>query len=128
MPTPLDLQLAPVVVQLIQTFGKDVTFTIGGDFDFDYVTGHTDRDGETKVTLKASPPAPVRRQYAENDDEEDRRSECRVYVAATGLGFTPKLGMVVEIDGQAWRTTAVYPVYTGENIAAYGVDLRKEGS
>lgn len=118
MPTTLDAQLGPLVVELLAEFGKNITFIIGGDNQYDPNRGITDQDGQTSVVLKASPPAPVNRGYEEGD--------AITYIAGTGLGFTPKPGLVLVIDAERWQTVQVKPIYTGELIGAYGLVIRKE--
>lgn len=125
MATELDLELGPVVVELINEFGKDITFTIGGDNDYDPKTGITDQDGQTTVVVKGSPPAPVRRFFGA--DAVAREGDSKTFIASSGLTFTPKPGLVVEIDSEKWQVVEVTPIYTGELIAAYGLILRREG-
>lgn len=124
MATELDLELGPVVVELLTEFGKDITFTIGGDNDYDPKTGITDQDGQTTVVLKGSPPTPVR--YF-GGDSVAREGDSRTYIASSGLTFTPKPGLVVEIDSEKWQVVSVTPIYTGELVGAYGLLLRREG-
>jgi hypothetical protein len=125
MLTSLDISLGPVVKSLIDEFGKVLTFVVGGDNAYDPVTGITDQDNRTTVQVKGSPPAPVRRAYGA--DEPARDSECKTYIAASGLTFNPEPGLVVIIDSIRWQTVEVSPVYTGEQVAAYGLLLKREG-
>lgn len=125
MPTQLDTELAPVVTELINEFGKPLTFYVGDQSGYDPVTGITDEDAATSVQIKASPPAPVKLKYGE--DSVARDGDCMTYISAEGLTFTPRPGIKVEIDGVKWQAVAVQPIYTGELVACWGFTLRKEG-
>ena len=123
--TDLDTRLIPRVLELITKYGKDVTFKTFPSATYTPTTGKTTPGAETDYSEKVTPPEPYEDKFI--DGEIVQIGDCRVYLAASGLAFTPEKGMEVEFDaeGITWRIVRIMPVYTGESIAMYGLQLRR---
>lgn len=120
--TALDDALIPVVLQLITDFGKDMTFTVISSESFDASTGSVTTTDST-VTIKGSPPSPYEERYIDGDLIQD--GDAEVFIASSGLTFTPENGQVVTFDSERWVVQKVGKVFSGESIAAYRLQLRK---
>jgi hypothetical protein len=123
MATELDTLILPKVLELIGRYGKLVSFSV--------TTGATQNAGAGTVTggtttahsVKASPPYPYESRYIDGDLV--LVGDSRLYLAGSGLAFTPAPGQVVTIDSAKWRVVRVNPIYSGELVAAWEVQVRR---
>lgn len=121
--TRLDDKLVPAAQRLINKFGKTATVTTEAAKTYDPETGKTSNTGETVNTVKISPPAPYEIRYitAGVVDVGDQRT----IIAAKDLTFTLKTGQLLTVDSDKWRIVSVNSIRSGEQIAAFELQLRK---
>ncbi len=115
--TSLDDKLVPKALSLIDDFGQNATFqTVTRTYD--PTTGTTTESSSVDVVRKISPPSPYVKEFDSASLTE--RAEMQCLVAASGLTFTPALGMdMVLTDSTRWQIVGVYPIYSGASLAAY---------
>lgn len=124
MPTILDDALVPVALDLIDTLGQSATFYVPGTKEFDPETNEVTEEDVDEISRKISPPSPYDVKYIDGDIV--RANDLQAYVAGSGLTFVPVLGMKVGlIDGTTWQIVRSEPLYSGELIAAYRLQMRK---
>lgn len=123
MTTSLDDKLVPKALTLVNKFGKDVVFVVLETEEYDPETGKVTEGGETSETQKVSPPAKYDRRYINDDTIQE--GDTIIGLPAKNLTFTPKNGMVVKFDDTTWRIVSMNPLYTGELIALYELQLRQ---
>jgi len=122
MPTELDLELLPEVLDVIQTYGRDATFT-SAPTAYSPATGAA-TPGTSLGTVKVSPPAVDRKLM---DEDLIQQGDTAVLVAGSGLAFTPAVNQTLTISGQVWGVVAVTEFHSGEQICAWGLHLRRGG-
>jgi len=123
--TDLDTRLIPVVYDLIDKFGISATFYVELDEpdDYDPTTGHTTEDSDSGVAWDVTPPE----DYADIfiDGDLIQYGDTRIYFSTQDLAFTPENGMKVVIGTVTWKAVATDPIYSGESICAWAVQLRE---
>ena len=119
----LDTELRLVAQTLISDLGKLVDFSVPATKTYDPTTGIVTEGAITVHSVKVSPPE----RYEERFVDEDliRARDLRISLAALGLAFTPDLAMLVTIDSIAFDIIHITPVYSGELIALYELQLRQ---
>lgn len=122
MPTVLDTEILPEVLDVINTYGKTVTVTQVAVPSYNADTGVGTPDS-TPYSAKASPPDRYDNALIDNDNIQV--GDTYIIFAGQGLTFVPRAGMAVTIDSVIWRCITVTPFYSGEQIAAWEVHLRK---
>lgn len=122
MPTPLDKKLVPATLKMIQRFGRNMDFTNPRTDSYDPATGEGKEEIHRTLTAKASPPIDYEQRYI--DGETIKRGDARIFLAASELAFTPERDMHVKIDNAEFKVLNVLPLHSGEQIAAYEVQLR----
>jgi len=120
--TTLDDALRPVAKDLLSTFGKDLTFIVKGSESYDATTGSV-TVSESSVVVKGSPPAPYARKYITGDLVKE--GDVQTIIAAQGLTITPDEGQRVEFDSEKWHIVSIKRIYSGEQVAAYELQLRR---
>lgn len=122
--TILDDTLPAEVVAVLSEYGKNVTFTEApGPADYDATTGRTTQASPASYVVKSAPPYRDQRQFVAGNTVEE--GDSFLLIEATGAGFTPKVGQKVTIDSAPWRAVGVFPIYSGENVVAFEVQVRK---
>lgn len=121
--TVLDDKMIPKIFAIIERYGKSVTFTVEAVQSYNPATGETTAATPVTHTRKVTPPTAYEQRFV--DGETIRAGDMKVFVAAQGLAFVPALDQRVTIDSVAWRIMAVGPIYTGELVALYELQLRK---
>ncbi len=121
MPTALDLELLPEVLALIAEVGIATAIT-ENDGTYDPATGATSGT-PTSHTVTATPPLDYDVKFIDGDVV--RVGDTYLYVAGSGLGFTPKPGFSVVTGGRTWRVVAVRDLRSGEQTAAWELQLRR---
>ncbi len=121
MTTTLDTKLISKVKTLVEKYGTNAVFTANAG-DYDPTTGTVDSDTATH-TAKVTPP----QQYKQHliDGDVIRIGDAQVYLPAQDLTFTPAIGIMVSVAGSSWQIMNVNPIYTGDNVALYELQLRK---
>jgi len=120
MSTALDIRLGPKVISLIDKYGKSVTIT-DDSVIFDSVGSPVTNPVSQQV--KITPPDVATLKYISGDNIVS--GEQGAFVAASPLTITMKAGLKVTIDGEVWTVVNVTNIYTGEDIAAYGMRMKK---
>ena len=123
MPTELDKELREAALEIINEVGRNMDFTIPLANAYDPATGAGTEAICTTYTVKVSPPIDYAQRYV--DGASVQRGDARIFMAASGLPLTPVRDMVVKFDGITFKAVAVLPIYSGEQIAAFEVQLRK---
>jgi len=121
--TALDTELLAAALDLINEFGKDVTITTLASQVYDPDTGFTTEGAATDLTVKASPPTPMTDKYGMGDIIEE--GDTIIFVAGSGITFTPAKNLKITIDTEVWRIVNVIKLYSGESVAAFGLQLRQ---
>jgi hypothetical protein len=104
--TKTDRRLVPVSYRIIEDKGIDVTF-------------HADQDYVRKVvTLSEFDTRLI-------DGDTIFKGDVRIYLAAQGLVFYPKSGLLVTYDSRKWLIAGEFPIYSGEQVCIYELLLRR---
>jgi len=119
--TVLDDKLLPAIASMAAKLGKDVTVT-AESLSYSPTSGSSSRSTTSYSNQKLLGLKPVSVQYLERGLAEDGDSEA--IFAASGLSFTPVLGLRVAIGSKTYTTTMVEEIHSGASIAAYRVVLR----
>jgi len=123
MVTELDTELIPEILEILEEFGKDAVFQVPATKTYDPTTGDVTEGSVTSHTKKITPPAPYKQGYVK--DDLIQVGDVQVYLAASGLTFTPTNGYAVVFDSMTWRIEYANPIYTGELVALWELLLRK---
>lgn len=123
MSTALDLRLVPKVLSIIDRYGTTVTFKEPVGQVNDPKTGTVTVASVTSHSAKVTPPAPYDVRMVDGD--LIRRDDCKVILAAQGLAWVPTLTWSVQIGSETWTIVAVSPLRTGDDVAAYEIQLRR---
>ena len=121
--TVLDDKLVPKAKELLDKFGKSATFSVSGFSQYDPNTGEVTVGTPTTYTVKVTPPSPFDKNYQPGGTTE--ASDLRVYLAASGLSFTPSNGQKVVFDSESYNVIAVETIFSGDSVALYGVRIRR---
>ena len=117
----LDTKMRAVANTLIERFGKSVQWTTYTD-SVNPTTGTVDRTASAS-TVTISPPVGPNSAYEPNQLLD--LGEFEVMLAASAIIFTPKVGDEVDIDSVTYTSIAVDSIYSGSQIAAFRVRLRR---
>ena len=123
MATALDKKLVPKVLSIINRVGRNMDFSFPLAKSYDPATGAGSESIFKTVTAKASPPIDFEQRYV--NDDSVKRGDVKIFLAAKNLSFTPIIDMEVKFDGISFKAIAVLPIYSGEQVAAFEVQLRK---
>lgn len=123
MSTALDKDLVPAALEMINEFGRNMEFTDPRVSSYDPVTGTGSESICKTLTAKASPPVDYEQRYIDGDSVQ--RGDARIFIAASGLAFIPKRDMHVKFDTFEFKAISILPLHSGEQVAAYEVQLRK---
>jgi hypothetical protein len=120
--TDLDIELGPEVFEIIDEFGKTVMIQPRTRSDYDPATGKATITEELTFYPKVSPPAQFKQKYI--DGTNVKVGDMYVILPTQGLTFTPAKDMSVTIDSVKYAVVILQPLYTGEAIAAWILQLR----
>lgn len=123
VPTILDTKLIPKILAKVIKYGKTVDFVVPATKVHAPETGIVTETNPTTYSKKVTPPEPYIEGYA--PPESIRVGDSKIYLPSSGLEFTPTRGYLVQFDSTKWRMENVNPIYTGEQIALYELQLRK---
>ena len=120
----LDVKMAAVALDLITRFGKTVTYTQEDNSSYDPAVGEVTASSIVNFTVKVSPPDPYDVKLIDGDII--RVGDTSSFLASSGLAFTPReVGDKIDFDGEKWRVVGVTKLWSGDNVAAYQVQLRR---
>lgn len=120
MTTPLDRKLVPAALKLLAKYGVAATFTVYAEVANES-TGTVTRTPTVYTGIKVSPPSRMRRMSGGVTQQTESLS---IVFAASGLAFTPAIGMDVAVLGNpTYRCTEVNTISSGDSVAIYEVFL-----
>lgn len=122
--TALDETLVPAALALISKVGVSATFHTSGGKAYDEATRTIAEVSGADVAATISPPQP----YPTRDVDGDliRVGDAVVYLAGSGLAFEPELHGKVTVYSQEWTIAAVNALYSGAQVAAWELQLRRQ--
>ena len=121
MTTSLDVKLVPRVVSLLNKLGKTITLTRELAGAYDPLTLTTTPTGTQVQTVKITPPEAYSDFYVNNTTIQAGDFRCFM---STDLTWVPKQNDIAEFDGLTFRIIKIQPVFSGDNIVLYGMQLR----
>jgi hypothetical protein len=122
-PTELDTEFLEDVYEIIDEFGKVVTFWVYGSAVYDPTTGKEISGDATQYNLKVIPPYSIELRYVDGD--LIKAGDMLSGVPAKDIEFTPAKGIKVTVDSYIWTIVRVQPIYSGEWICLYLFQLRR---
>jgi len=123
MTTSLDKALGVSVKDLIgDLVTEKMTFEIDVE-DYSASTGKT-TTVKRRFQAKASPPQEYDSRYINGDSIQ--AGDSSIFLAGKDLKFIPKKGMVVIERDQRWRSVRVRKHRSGDDIAAWEIQLRHQ--
>jgi hypothetical protein len=136
MATELDKKLIPKVKDIVERFGKLVKFKVTKSGTINPATGDISGSTESTFEIKVTPPQDVftprelgvLTQYTDNDVV--KIGDTQIYLPAKDLDFVPIEGMRVVIENELgtdeeWEVIRIGKIYTGDDVALYGMQLRQ---
>ncbi len=126
MTTTLDAKIVPKVLLLIAKVGTNLTYTVNVG-TYDPTTGIRS-SSTTDHTRKSTPPSAVSATpgltltYGQGLVQ---MGDVETFIAASGLAFTPVLGMVVVFASQSWHIVSLGKIYSGDDLAVWRLALRR---
>jgi hypothetical protein len=102
----VDKKLVPAAYRIIQAKGIDATFHAAQDYTRKIVT---QPEFDTRMI----------------DGDTIEKGDIRVHLAAQGLQFVPKAGMMATYDSRKWLIAGEYPIYSGEQVCIFELQLRR---
>ena len=122
--TALDRKFVPKVLSMIEKYGKTVEIKIYTDAVYAPTTGETTLGAYTRYVKKIIPPYPYEQKYVDGDII--KQGDLQTGIAGSGLGFTPEPGLTkITIDSLIWSIVNMQPIYSGEQIALFLLQLRR---
>lgn len=122
--TTLDSRLVPTTLRLVKRLGKQATFDTYATETYDPTTGSMTRSGLTRHVVKVTPPSEYEDQFVDGD--LIREQDVRIFLPGKDLTFQPQRGGIVTLDleGTSWKIVAVHPIYSGEQVVLWELQLR----
>ena len=120
MATAIDNVLRPVVRDVIARFGTNLTIKqTGATAGSGMTVAHT----AVPQTVKGSPPSRMKLS-ANNPNIERGDMQTVVSPLASGWAFVPAPTDVLDFSGKSYRIIDVFPLNSGDQVAAYKLQLR----
>ncbi len=120
--TILDDKLVPKAKIILEKLGRNTTVEIELDNnDYDPVTSKPIISTASHV-VKASPPFELETSLVSDDNVET--ATHWIIIAASGLAFTPEVGMTVIQGSDRWEVVKVKQHDSGEQTAIYELHVR----
>jgi len=123
--TTLDLRLLPKVQVIVQRLGIDATFTVVSGDAYDPTTGDKSAGTPTDYTKKVTPFEMYDERYIDGDVV--KAGDVKVLLPAKSLEFDPTTGIDVTVALSEYKVIRQVPIYTGEQIGLYELQLRRNG-
>lgn len=121
--TDLDDKLIPRVKTIIEDLGKELTFTESTGGTYNPATGEVTGETNTDYAVKCSPPDQYEARFVNNDTI--KVGDVRTFLPSQNLSFTPVRGMKVVFDSLSWKVLELRPIYSGDSIVVYELQLRQ---
>jgi hypothetical protein len=113
-----------VASTLLNLFGTSATLEYGAtDSALDPLTGVVTPGTAVSDTLTAAPPEPFT--VMEREGTVIKEGDLKTIVKAYGLTGEPPVGAKVTLYGVVYRVVWVGPIYSGDEVSAYTLALRK---
>lgn len=123
MSTQSDIEFAALAVEMLEDDYKEVVFTESASTDdYNAATGRTTQSSPDAYTVKSAPPFAYEQRYVNGNTVQE--GDLRLLIAGSGQSFVPKVGQKVTFDSGVYRVVSVLPYYSGEDIAAWEVQVR----
>jgi len=120
--TELDTEVLADVLEVLNEYGKEAVFTAYPASAYDPTTGEGAPGAAWEYSHRIIPPDAVALQHVDGDTIQS--GDMVTGVAASGIEFTPSTAVKVTIDSVMWSIVRVAPVYSGQRIALYVLQLR----
>jgi len=122
MSTVLDAKIIPKVLAVLDKYGTNATFT-AQVATYNPATRSVSGGTPAPKVWKMAPPSP----YAKNllDGDAIRIEDLSTVIAASGITFTPAIGMDVLFNALTYKIVSINTLRSGDDIAAYELQLRK---
>ena len=117
----LDSEILPLAKELADEFGKAVTLVSVSE-TFDPATGNTTTT-ETTHLVNAVPPQAFNKSRI--DGSLIQAGDTVIGLPAQPLSDPPTTEDKLRFDGGTWTVVAVDPIYSGEQVALYNVQVRQ---
>ena len=125
--TSLDDKLLPAVLKLINDLGTPMTYEITTGKTYDPETRKsTAGTTTTHSNVKSAPPDKYNQRFIDGD--LIKQGDMVTYVAGKDAVFTPVINMKVTHQGNVYKAMNVSPIYSGDFIAAWEIQLRNNNS
>ncbi len=112
------------VLEILEAYGVDAVFRTYTSTDYDPTQGSVTLGAETDYTHKVIPPyAPGHAEMARWVGDGIQGASALTAVSASGLSFTPAVGMELLYDRKTWRITGVSPVRYKGDVVLYELAL-----
>ena len=122
--TEFDREFVPLALEMINEFGKVVAIKYYPDAAYDPTIGETSEGDFTSYTKKVIPPYPYEQKFVDGDIV--RAGDVQTGIAGSGLEFVPEPGLTkIIIDTLVWNIVNMKPIYSGEQIALFILQLRR---
>ena len=108
------------VLEVLMQYGTEGVFRTYASTSYDPATGDVTLGAATNHTHKVVPPYSPRRADMERwVGDGIKGAEALSAVSASGLSFTPAVGMEFIFAGKTWRIVSVNPVRYQGNVVMY---------
>lgn len=121
--TNLDKTFKVKVPYLLNKMGKSATVKVPGSVVYNPATRVSTASSVVDHSVKITPP----RGYKANmiDGEVIQKGDRQCLMEAQDIGFTPTPALQIVYDSETWEIKGVEEIYSGELIAAYRLQLRR---
>jgi len=117
----LDADLRATAVELADELGKQITH-VRITQSYDPTTGQT-TETETTESVNAVPPQEL--DLSRVDGSLIQTGDTFVGLPAPSVSQVPSSNDSIRFDGDTWSVVRVQPIYSGEKVALYRVQLRE---
>ncbi len=122
--TKLDKKLLPAVEKVIDKLGKNLLYRTYPNAESDNVSGEVIPGVPVDHYIKSLPPSEVNVKLADGD--VIKVGDMVTGFAARNAVFVPEPDItVVIVDNVQWTIVKVSPVYSGERVCMYSIQLRR---
>jgi len=123
-PTDLDTEFDDEVYDLIEDTGITAKFYTYGTESYDPTTGEFTRSGASVHTEKVTPPVGYDNKFIDGDTVKE--GDMNILLSNYDLSFDVVPGVEVEFNDQRWKVVTVKPIYSGEQISVWDLQIRRE--
>lgn len=121
MPGKLDSVMVPLANALIGDFGKTVSYKQRAS-SYDAASGKTTFT-ETVTSAIIAPPEPYKQSRV--DGSVVQMGDVMTAIAGSAISFVPEISDRVLLNDVDWQVVGVNPVFSGELVAMYELQLRQ---